>query len=156
MQRSFSEWETLFSGRGLGEMIPYLGRVFNGTGFNELAAARERMLDIAFHVRETSHHDRATAASWANVIESLIVLIFIERPEMLDPFMKARNASMARAAQYGFGSLGYIAIHEPGKVANRIWSDESDLSERQDIEERRAFLMSVAFGRSSDAPEHES
>jgi hypothetical protein len=153
LQRSFSDWETLFSGRALHEMVPYLGRVFNGTGFNELAAARERMLDIAFHVHETPHDDRATAVSWAVVIESLIVLLFVDRPEMRDLFLNARKSSMARAAQYGYGSLGYVAIHEASEVVNRIWSTESGSSELQAVEERRAFLMSVAFGRSSDAPE---
>ena len=38
----------MFAGRGLDELIPHIGRGFDGTTFNEFAAAYVRMLEIAF------------------------------------------------------------------------------------------------------------
>ena len=152
MQHSFSDWSVFFSDHGLHEIIPYVGKFFAGSSFNELAAMRERMLEITFHEHDTPNDERATAASWANILESLIVLLLADRPDMHLRFIEARNASMDRASQYGYGSIGYAALHEPGEVATRIFGDAAESLGRQPVVDRRAFLMSVAFGRSEDAP----
>lgn len=152
MQSPTTDWRALFKARPLQELIPYLGRVFNGTTFNEFGAAYERMLEIAFHDPTTPNDDRASAASWANVLDSLIVLTLAGREEMLVLYSKARNSSMTHATRNGYGSLAFVALHDSGNLLNRVWSEEGMTEERQSIEERRAFLLSVAFGRASDAP----
>ena len=152
MQRSFSDWETFFSAFDSNEIVQHFGKLFVGSSLNELAAARERTLAVAFRERETPHDERATAAAWSNVLESLIVLLLAGRPEMHERFLEARNASMHYASEFGYGSIGYAAIHEPNKIASRVFGDESENPDRQSVADRRAFLMSVAFGRSEDAP----
>ena len=74
MHSQSAENSTMFAGRCLDEMVFHLGRRFNGATFNEFAAAYVRMLEIAFHDVSTPNEDRALAATWAHVLESLIVL----------------------------------------------------------------------------------
>lgn len=142
-----------FEGRSLDEMIPYLGRGFNETDFNELAAAYVQMLEITFHEASTPSEDRALAAAWATVLESLIVLTLVGHKQLLGPFMDARNASKRNAENYGYGSIGWTAIHDPDGLINRIWPDDEALQHagRASVQDRRAFLLSVAFGREVDA-----
>ena len=148
---------TIFANRCLDELIPHLGRGFNGTTFNELAAAYERMLEIAFHDVSTPHEDRALAATWANVLESLLVLTLVGHEQLLRPFMEARNSSKQLAEKYGYGSIGWVAIHEPENVISRVWPDDESPQnpERASVDERRMFLLSVAFGRAVDASNRE-
>jgi hypothetical protein len=153
MPSSSNEWIDRFSGRRIDEMIPYLGRVFQGTSFNELAAAYQKMLEIAFHEHETENDDRADAAAWANVLNSLMVVALVGHEESLKEFLRARNMSMKNAENYGYGSIGYMVRYKPAGPSSSI-SDESEDErnlERQLIEERRAFLLSVSFGRAVDA-----
>ena len=140
------------SGRCLDELISHLGRGFNGTTFNELTAAYVRMLEIAFHDASTPNADRALAATWANALESLIVLTLVGNEQLLRPFMEARNSSKQHAEKYGYGSIGWVAIRDPTNVMNRIWPDDKSLqnSEQASVDERRTFLLSVAFGRAVD------
>lgn len=143
---------TMFEGCCIDELISHLGRGFNGTTFNVLTAAYVRMLEIAFHDVATANLDRAQAASWANVIESLIVLTLVGQEQLLRPFMEARNNSKQYAENYGYGSIGWVAVHDPKNVMNHIWPNDESLQnpERALVDERRTFLLSVAFGRVVD------
>lgn len=153
MHTQSTDSSTMFAGRCLDELIPHLGRGFNGTTFGEFADAYRRMLEIAFHDVSTPNEDRALAATWARVLESLIVLTLVGHEQLLRPFMEARNSSKQNAEKYGYGSIGWVAIHDPKNVMNRIWPDDESLQhpERASVDERRTFLLSVAFGRVGDA-----
>ena len=144
---------TMFENRGLYELIPTLGRGFQGATFEELADAYLRMLEIAFHDVATPNEDRAQAATWANVLESLIVLSLVGHEQLIRPFMDARNFSKQNAEKYGYGSIGWVAIHDSKNITNRIWPDDESLlnPERAAVDERRTFLLRVAFGRAVDA-----
>lgn len=143
----------MYENYSINELIPHLGRGFNGATFNELTAAYVRMLGIAFHDVATANFDRALAASWANVIESLIVLTLVGKEHLIRPFMEARNNSKQYAENYGYGSVGWVAFHDPENVMNHIWPNDESLQshERALVEERRTFLLSVAFGRMVDS-----
>ena len=142
---------TMFADHCLDEMIPHLGRALNVTTFNELCAAYVRMLEITFHDISTPNDDRALAAAWANVLESLVVLTLVGHEHLLPSFTEARNLSKVHAEKYGYGSIGWIAIHDPENVMSRVWPDDESLQnpERSAVDERRMFLLSVAFGRAS-------
>ncbi len=73
MHKQSAENSAMFAGRCLDEMLLHLGLRFNGTTFSEFAAAYVRMLEFAFHDASTQNEDRALAATWAHVLESLIV-----------------------------------------------------------------------------------
>lgn len=143
----------MFENRGLDELIPYFGLGFQGATFEELADAYQRILEIAFHDVTTSNEDRAQAAAWANVLESLIILTLVGHEQLIRPFMDARNISKQNAEKYGYGSIGWVAIHDSKNIMNRIWPDDELLQdpERIAVHERRTFLLSVAFGRAVDA-----
>lgn len=144
---------TIFENRGLDELIPYLGRGFHGATFGELADAYQRILEIVFHDVTTSNEDRAQAAAWANVLESLIILTLVGHEQLILPLMDARNMSKQNAEKYGYGSIGWVAIHDSKNIMNRIWPDNGLLQdpERFAVNERRKFLLSVVFGREVDA-----
>jgi hypothetical protein len=153
MQSQSDGNSTMFANRGLDELIPYFGRGFNGTTFNEFADAYLRMLEIAFHDVSTPNQDRALAATWAHVLESLIVLTLVGHERLLRPFMEARNRSKQQAETYGYGSIGWVAMHDSKKAIDRICLDDESLQnlKRAAVNERRTFLLSVAFGRAADA-----
>ena len=152
MPAQTSEHSSSFAQQNLNELIFSLARGFNGTTFGELADAYRRMLEIAFDEISTRNDDRALAAAWASVIESLIVLTLVNREQLLKAFIEARNMSKANAEKYGYGSVGWTAIHEPNAMMDRVLGDDAATSQagKKDIEDRRAFLLSVAFGRVND------
>lgn len=143
----------MFADRCLYELITHLGCGFNGTTFSDFSAAYVRMLEITFHEVSTPNEDRALAATWANVLDSLIVLKLVGHEQLLRSFIGARNLSKLNAEKYGYGSIGWVAIHDPKNMMNRIWPDDESLQnpERSSVDERRTFLLSAAFGRAVDA-----
>ena len=158
MENQSATGSTMFPNHCLEELIPHLCRGFDGTTFNEFAAAYERMLEITFHDVATPNEDRALAASWAKVLESLIILTLVGHEHLLQPFMEARNSSKQLAEKYGYGSIGWVAIHDLNNVMSRVWTgDESTQNpNRESVNERRRFLLSVAFGRTDDASNSEA
>jgi len=158
MENQSAAGSTMFANHCLDELIPHLCRGFNGTTFNEFAAAYERMLEITFHDVATPNEDRALAASWAKILESLVVLTLVGHEHLLQPFMEARNSSKQLAEKYGYGSIGWLAIHDPDNFMSRVWpGDESPQNpKRESVNEHRRFLLSVVFGRTADASNNEA
>ena len=151
MPKSFSEWQATLEHHDLDAMIIRVAQGVDGMSFNELAAARERFTDIAFHVFETSNEQRALAACWVRALESTISLLLRADVHTYQAFLKARNASMERVLEHGYGSVSFLSRVDPSTVIGKVLSAEGQSQERDAERDRRHFLAGVAFGRGQDS-----
>ena len=148
-----TNWPSLFAGRDIVEIIYYIGTKLNGTSFSELSSMYQRALDVAFHEPQTSNRDRASAATWANALESLILLSLVGREELIEQYSNARNLSQRNAENHGYGSLSYFVHHGSAGQADDEKSIPAAQIEHNEkiIALRREFLLSIAFGRTEDS-----
>lgn len=151
MTKSFDELQSYFANASVRDLAIKIAHGVNGTSVNEFTAIYARFLDLAFHDKTTSHNDRALAACWAKVVESIISITMEDRPDVLTPFVKARNASLEHAVEWGYGSVGYIACHEPSALGEKIFAPDDEKSLRNEEHDRSNFLLSIAFGRQDDS-----
>ena len=150
MTQSYSEWESHFHSFSLKQLVADVGKGVSEKTFNELAAVYSRFLNIGLHDPNTSDNDRAMAACWARSLEFLIKIGIEHDLTILAKFMEARNARLQYASEWGYGSVGYIAVNEPNNVCVKTFAADGENAERDDERDRRHFLMSAAFGRESD------
>ena len=94
--------------------------------------------------------DRAIAACWARAVESIVFITLENQPETLQRFLSAKSASLEYAAEWGYGSVGFIATHEPSDLLDKTFALEGANRVRDDERDRQHFLLSAAFGREAD------
>ena len=150
MTQSCSEWESHFHAFSLKQFVAVVGNGVFEKSFNELAAVYSRFIKIGLHDPDTSDNGRAIAACWARSLEFLIRMGIEHDPTVLAQFMEARDASLQYASDWGYGSVGYIAVNEPSNVMAKTFAADGENADRDDERDRRHFLMSAAFGRESD------
>ena len=154
MTKSFDDWQSYFANASIRDLVIQIAHGVNGTEANEFTAIYAKFLDLAFHDKTTSHNDRALAACWAKVAESIISIAMEDRPDVLTPFARARNASLELAVEWGYGSVGYVATHEPHALGEKIFASDDEKSIRNEERSRSNFLLDIAFGRQDDAPKN--
>ena len=150
MPVTFEEMQSRLERATLREMILLAASGVQGRTFNELAAMRERLIDIAFNTDESPNEDRALAAVWSRSLESALLIVFEQDPDVRNGYLRARNSSMERALKFGYGTIPYVARTDPKSTFDRIWSGDGDRPEISEMKDRQAFLAGIAFGRGLD------
>ena len=150
MTKTFDEWQSIFASASIRDLAIYVARGMDGKELNEVTAVYARFVALAFHDELLAHHDRALAACWARVVESMIRIVLEGQSDTLNRFLLARNSSLKLAAEWGYGSVGFIATHEPSNLFEKTFAADGEDSARNEERDRRNFLMSAAFGREID------
>jgi hypothetical protein len=146
MTASFSEMHERLKSATLREIILLVAGGVNGWTFNEIAAVRERLLDIAFRDEAIEFEQRSLAAAWSRTVDSVIMILLENKPETRDTYVRARNVSMEEVLKFGFGSIGNLAVSDPQALMQRLsFSNEEDESTEQ-TRSLRSHLTSTAFG----------
>lgn len=146
MTSTFSEIQERLAAAPLRELIILAAAGIEGKTFNELAALRERFLDIAFRDEHGDFNDRLLSAVWSRAIDSSLMLMLEDRPETRAAYVQARNTSMEEILQFGFGSVGRAATEDQDELLNRL---SFSLDRNEEVEEVRllqAYLTAAAFG----------
>jgi hypothetical protein len=94
MPGTFSEIQERLANASLRDIVTLAAAGVNGRTFNELAALRERFLDIAFREDNGTFDDRMLAAAWSRALDSGLMLMLEHTPETLDAYIRARNTGM--------------------------------------------------------------
>lgn len=87
----------------------------------------------------------------ARAVESVIRIALEDQPKILDGFLSAGAACLARADEWGYGIVGFIAVNDSANLFEKILAPDGEISERTIVRERSEFLMNVALGRQVDA-----
>lgn len=154
MTASFEEVQARLESATLRQLIILAAGGLDGRSFNEVAALRERLLDLAFHELQKTTSDRLLAATWARAIDSAIMLMLESKHASLSGYLNARDQSKSYALERGFGSFPFNTRAEPDPVAvseNFMRTVCGDDIAPEGVRELRVLLAYVAFGCSPDA-----
>lgn len=146
MTSTYSEIQERLAAAPLRKLIIVAAAGVDGRTFNELAALRERFLDIAFRDEHGDFNDRLLAAVWSRAIDSSLMLMLEERPDTLAAYVEARNTSMEEVLQYGFGSIGRAAMTDRDELLKRLSLSLDRSEEVEEIRLLQAYLAAAAFG----------
>jgi hypothetical protein len=154
MTASFSEMQDSLAHASLRDLIVLIGSGVNGRTFNELAAVRERLLDLAFRDLNVQFQDRSLAAVWSRALDSLIMLMLENRIETSAAYVSARNKSMDEVLNFGFGSVGQLAELDPAAILKRLTTPDGEDEQIDRIRYLRSHLAATAFGTHEETPPH--
>jgi hypothetical protein len=154
MPTSFGEMQERLRTAGLRDLIVLSAGGIDGRTFNELAALRERFLDVAFRGEGTPFNDRSVAAAWARALDSALMIMLETSSQTLEGYVKARIASMDEVIQFGFGSIGWLATTDTNALMRRISFSEAPDPSGDLVRSQHAHLLEVAFGTSVAQPPH--
>lgn len=146
---SYQSWESDFGKKSIHEMIALASEQLSLLPLAQLAALRNRFLDIAFHDKETDSNMRGIAACWVRVLESLVILSNINDDIALNAFIADRDLGRKHARELGYGTPVYLASLGKQGFIEKLFSGSPVAT--SDESGRREFLDSVAFGRRDDA-----
>ena len=146
MTATFSEVQERLASASLREVIILASAGVEGRTFNELAALRERFLDIAFREELGEFDDRLLAAVWSRALDSALMLVLEDRPETRSGYISARSVSMEEVVQHGFGSFGRDAVTDQERMLNRLSFSSLANAEVDKIRMQQAYLVAAAFG----------
>lgn len=150
MSGSFAAIEEHLRSATFRELVILAAGGIDGRTFNEVAALRERLLNLAFRQEGVPFPDRSTAAAWARALDSALVIMLEEAPETLTAYVAARTSSKDHVAKYGYGSIGWLAITDPTSVVERVWPTSQMTPITSALERSlHEHLLEVAFGLDS-------
>ena len=146
MPGTFSEIQERLANASLRDIVNLAAAGVNGRTFNEIAALRERFLDIAFREDNSTFDDRMLAAAWSRALDSGLMLMLENMPETLAAYVRARSTSMEEVFNHGFGSIGHAARTNRELLLNRLSLENSEDAEVNQVRLLRAHLAAAAFG----------
>ena len=146
MPGTFSEIQERLANASLRDIVTLAAAGVNGRTFNELAALRERFLDIAFREDNGTFDDRMLAAAWSRALDSGLMLMLEHTPETLDAYIRARNTGMKEVLNHGFGSIGHAARTNRDLLLKRLSLENSEDAEVDQMRLLQAYLAAAAFG----------
>ena len=150
MNKSLDKHSGVFADNSVHDLAIHVPRGVNGKALNEPTALYARFLEIAFHDKKSTNHDRALAACWVRAVESIVFISLENQPDTLQRFLFAKSASLEYAAEWGYGSVGFIATHEPLNLLDKTFAPEGANRTRDAERDRQHFLLGTAFGREAD------
>ena len=141
---SLEDWEAYFADLSVDELLAHFTRLSCPYEITELAALYGRFVDIAFLDGDTSNATRALAACWVKALESVVASSFEEHSNADRAFVQYRERCFELACKHGYGTAMFVA--RKGDVMQVFDGDAPD----ENAKRRRAFLLSIAFGRTED------
>ena len=148
---SYAEWEQHFAAAEIDEIVRAGIEAMQSPALPQLAALRNRFLDVAFHDKATNPRMRGVAACWARSLESAIYVLFMGDDRSIQAFVADRDSGRKLALEHGYGTPLFLASEAKPGFMEKLFSGGPSATDAES--QRRAFLAHVAFGRSDDDAE---